>query len=132
AMKSFVTRLSAISVTSIERLPMSVSSRSKGPAKLSSARRKPPGSASAGAGASTSGDGATGDQLARELAVDLGSRVLGGELGHRHPGDGCVGELHRAAHDGLEHGVAEGLHHAVHDLARVQRAGVEHGHQDAV
>ncbi len=50
-----------------------------------------------------SGDGATNDQLSRELAVLVGGVVIGGEGGDRRVGDRRIRELHRAVDHGLEH-----------------------------
>ncbi|CAI7644867.1 unnamed protein product, partial [Penicillium discolor] len=125
---------------------MRFSRRSKGPSKFDSETRNPVASpaedgsaasiASAGAGTSavpsSSGDGATGDQLPGQPQVCLCGRVLRSELGDRDPRDRRVRELHGAADHGLQHVVAERLHDALQHLARVQRARVVHRRQQAV
>ena len=57
--------------------------------------------------------------------------MLGGELGDRGGRDRRV-RNHRTRDDGLEHLLAERLDDALEHLARVQRARVVHGRQDAV
>src|SRR5690606_23982823 len=79
-----------------------------------------------------SGDSATGYQLPRELAVGLGRRMLGSELGDRTAGDAGIREFHGATDDGLEYVVAERVDDPLEYFTGVQSARVEHRGQDAV
>src|SRR5690625_4481192 len=113
-MKSSVTTANATSVTSILCLAISDSSRSNGPEEFSRRTWSPgrvlPGAAvELASGSLRSGDVATVDQLAGQLAVVVGTgatRRIGGDRlsGHRR-----TGELHRAAAHRLEALGAEGL-----------------------
>src|SRR5580693_5273617 len=118
-MNSSVTRLSETSVMSISCFEMSDRRRSNGPLKLLRLTEKPAGSsvrpaasatpAAAATGASTASlgavsvtsssaaalcDGATGDQLSRELAIGLGCGRGRRKHGERLPCDTRVGKLH--------------------------------------
>src|SRR6186713_2409636 len=101
-MNSSVTFDSETSVMSSSCFEMRVRSRSNGPSNTLSETRKPDAAASASwipdgdpVPDESSGDGATGDQLPREAQVGLGRRVLGRELGDRHPRDRGIRELDR-------------------------------------
>src|SRR6187397_266193 len=100
-MNSSVTFDSETSVMSSSCFEMRVSSRSNGPSNTLSETRNPD-SVVEPVETSSSGDGATGDQLPREAQVGLGRGVLGRELGDRHPRDRGIRELDGAPDDGLE------------------------------
>src|SRR5258705_13527438 len=133
-MNSSVTALNETSVMSSSCLVMSESSRSNGPLKLLSVSEKPALSAERTALCSTaaSGDGATNDQLSRELAVLVGGVVIGGEGRDRHVGDRRIRELHGAVDHGLEHLGAERLDDPLEHLTGVEGTCVVHGREDAV
>src|SRR5690606_35183190 len=107
-MNSLVTLLNDTSVMSSSCLEIRFSSRSNGPSKFVSETRNPALSRTDSTGSGTglsssestatagtsSGDGATGDQLPRQWQVCLGGCVLRRELGDGHPRHGGVRELH--------------------------------------
>src|SRR5699024_4746158 len=124
---------------------ISWSSRSKGPSKLASATRKPVSSGcwgsvtrtyfsattltSAGRGLVLLGDAL--DDLRREVAVLDRTRGLRGPAADRLAGHGGIRETYCSDDGRVEDLIPVGLNEALHDLAGVQRAAVEHGHQDA-
>src|SRR6476661_10837155 len=150
AMNSSVTFARAISVMSSLCLLMSPSSRSNGPENTSRCTSNgapplrrvmtPPGvtcpadgpSTAVAASVTSSGRPTTGDQLSGQLPVRRGGAVRGGVGGDRLGGERGVGELDRAADDGVEDLVAEVVDDAAHDLLAVQGAPVVHRGQDAV
>src|SRR5690625_54427 len=136
-MKSSVTTANATSVTSILCLAISDSSRSNGPEKFSRRTSNPgrviPGAAVAlASGSLRSGDVATVDQLAGQLAVVVGTGVIRRIGGDRLSGHRSIGELHRAGDHRLEDLGAEGLLYPGQHLSGVQGARIEHGGQDSV
>src|ERR1700744_765431 len=134
-MNSSVTLLSDTSVMSISCLEMRVSRRSNGPLKWGRLTENPPsdsGTASSPAGdvsprsdrlgfspsnsAAALRDGATGDQLSRQLPIGLRRGMLGGKCCERFAGDTRIREFHGATDDRFENVVAEGVDDAFEDL----------------
>src|SRR5699024_7021127 len=124
---------------------ISWSSRSKGPSKCASATRKPVSSGcwgsvtrtyfsattltSAGRGLVLLSDAL--DDLRREVAVLDRTGGLRGPAADRLAGHGGLRETDGAGDDRVEDLIPEGLNEALHDVAGMQRAAIEHGHQDA-
>ena len=58
--------------------------------------------------------------------------MVRGEGDDGFAGDAGIRELDRSRDDRFKHLVAERVHHPIEHLARVQRARIEHGGDDAV
>ena len=161
-MKSSVTWCRATSVTSIRRWLINCSNRSNGPSKLSSrtwkgrrpARRRRgigqwigDGGVESGCGGESGFDRCRRDGPRAGCRRGHGHRAItsrasaryacaAGEVGRvggdRLAGDGGLRELHGAADDGVEDGVAEPLVQHPDDLPGVHGAPVVHGDQHAL